>query len=57
MGIYGYAAINNPTFYKENSAMLLGDGTKICDSLLEKVYKRFFWGEGGLGVKIPIVLS
>ena len=37
MGIYGYAAIENPTFYKENTAMLLGDGTRLCDSLYEKV--------------------
>jgi NAD(P) transhydrogenase len=37
IGIHGYAAIENPTFYKENTAMLLGDGTKLCDSLYEKV--------------------
>jgi NAD(P) transhydrogenase len=37
MGIHGYAAIENPTFFKENTAMLIGDGLKICDGLLEKV--------------------
>jgi hypothetical protein len=37
MGIHGYASIENPTFFKENTAMLLGDGTKVCHDLFEKV--------------------
>ena len=36
MGV-GYAAIDNPVFYKNNNAMLLGDAKKICDELLSKV--------------------
>lgn len=33
----GYAAVDNPIFYKPNSAMLLGDAKKTCDQLLAKV--------------------
>lgn len=33
----GYAAVDNPIFYKENTAMLLGDAKKTCDLLLNKV--------------------
>lgn len=33
----GYAAVDNPVFYKANTAMLLGDAKKTCDSLLSKV--------------------
>lgn len=33
----GYAAVDNPIFYKPNSAMLLGDAKKTCDQLLNKV--------------------
>ncbi|KAF8768184.1 NAD(P) transhydrogenase like protein [Argiope bruennichi] len=33
----GYAAVDNPIFYKENTAMLLGDAKKTCDALLNKV--------------------
>ena len=32
----GYAAVDNPIFFKNNTAMLLGDAKKTCDSLLEK---------------------
>jgi NAD(P) transhydrogenase len=30
----GYAAVDNPIFFNENNAMLLGDAKKSCDSLL-----------------------
>lgn len=33
----GYAAVDNPIFYKPNTGMLLGDAKKTCDSLLNKV--------------------
>ncbi|CAG0906128.1 unnamed protein product [Cyprideis torosa] len=33
----GYAAVDNPIFYKSNTAMLLGDAKKTCDALLTKI--------------------
>merc|ERR1711920_458319 len=33
----GYAAVDNPVFYKENTDMLLGDAKTTCDSLAAKV--------------------
>lgn len=33
----GYAAVDNPIFFKENTAMLLGDAKKTCDALLGKL--------------------
>lgn len=33
----GYAAVDNPVFYKPNTAMLLGDAKKTCDALASKV--------------------
>ncbi|XP_074027106.1 NAD(P) transhydrogenase, mitochondrial [Leptinotarsa decemlineata] len=33
----GYAAVDNPIFYKPNTSMLLGDAKKTCDQLLAKV--------------------
>lgn len=33
----GYAAVDNPVFYKTNTSMLLGDAKKTCDQLLAKV--------------------
>lgn len=33
----GYAAIDNPVFYKPNTFMLLGDAQKTCDALLRLV--------------------
>jgi NAD(P) transhydrogenase len=32
----GYAAVDNPIFFKENTNMLLGDAKKTCDALLSK---------------------
>ncbi|KAK2193652.1 hypothetical protein NP493_9g04024 [Ridgeia piscesae] len=37
----GYAAVDNPIFFKENTSMLLGDAKKTCDSLLTKVKERY----------------
>ncbi|XP_043533343.1 NAD(P) transhydrogenase, mitochondrial-like [Chiloscyllium plagiosum] len=33
----GYAAVDNPIFYKPNSSMLLGDAKKTCDALQGKI--------------------
>lgn len=33
----GYAAVDNPIFFKHNTSMLLGDAKKTCDALLAKV--------------------
>ncbi|XP_071479344.1 NAD(P) transhydrogenase, mitochondrial-like [Diadema antillarum] len=33
----GYAAVDNPIFFKENSSMLLGDAKKTCDALLGRL--------------------
>lgn len=32
MGV-GYAAVDNPIFFKPNTSMLLGDAKAICESL------------------------
>lgn len=37
----GYAAVDNPIFYKPNTSMLLGDAKKTCDALLAKVKESF----------------
>ena len=37
----GYAAVDNPVFYKENTSMLLGDAKKTCDALLAKVKELY----------------
>jgi len=36
----GYADLDNPVFYKENTEMLLGDAKKTADSLAAKVRER-----------------
>jgi hypothetical protein len=33
----GYADVANPVFFKENTAMLLGDAKKTCDALQSKL--------------------
>ena len=37
----GYAAVDNPVFYKNNTSMLLGDAKKTCDTLLEKTRAHY----------------
>lgn len=37
----GYAAVDNPIFFKENTSMLLGDAKKTCDGLLQQIRSRY----------------
>jgi len=37
----GYADVDNPVFYKPNTAMLLGDAKKTCDALLAKINDHY----------------
>ncbi len=37
----GYADVDNPVFYKENTSMLLGDAKSTCDALLEKIRSHY----------------
>lgn len=37
----GYAAIDNPIFFKPNTGMLLGDAKKTCDALLNKTKESY----------------
>lgn len=37
----GYAAVDNPVFFKPNTAMLLGDAKKTCDALLSKIKQDY----------------
>lgn len=37
----GYAAVDNPIFFKQNSSMLLGDAKKTCDALLTKIKEHY----------------
>ncbi|CAL1537588.1 unnamed protein product [Lymnaea stagnalis] len=36
----GYAAVDNPVFFKPNTSMLLGDAKKTCDALLNNLKQR-----------------
>jgi len=37
----GYAAVDNPIFFNENNAMLLGDAKKSCDGLLTGLREHY----------------
>ena len=37
----GYAAVDNPVFFKPNTSMLLGDAKKTCDSLLSGLKNHY----------------
>merc|ERR1712121_211620 len=37
----GYAAVDNPVFFKTNTSMLLGDAKKTCDALLTKIQTHY----------------
>merc|ERR1712240_894987 len=37
----GYAAVDNPIFFNENTAMLLGDAKKSCHGLLTKLKEHY----------------
>ncbi|XP_066923291.1 NAD(P) transhydrogenase, mitochondrial-like [Clytia hemisphaerica] len=37
----GYADVDNPVFYKENTSMLLGDAKSTCDALIAKINEHY----------------
>jgi len=37
----GYAAVDNPVFFKPNTSMLLGDAKKTCDALVTKIRSEY----------------
>ncbi|CAF0796416.1 unnamed protein product [Rotaria sp. Silwood1] len=45
----GYAAVDNPIFFKQNTSMLLGDAKKTCDKLLAKLKIDYEEGEASTG--------
>ncbi|CAJ1393911.1 unnamed protein product [Effrenium voratum] len=56
----GYADLDNPVFYKENTEMLLGDAKKTSDSLAAMVRERFEKAASGAhqrGIALKAFLS
>ena len=45
MGV-GYAAVDNPVFYNENTSMLLGDAKKTCDALKTRTLEWYAANHG-----------
>ncbi|CAM4799862.1 unnamed protein product [Rotaria magnacalcarata] len=45
----GYAAVDNPIFFKPNTSMLLGDAKKTCDKLLAKLKSDYDDGGSSSG--------
>jgi len=37
----GYADVDNPVFFKENTSMLLGDAKSTCDALVAKIHEYY----------------
>jgi len=37
----GYAAVDNPVFFNENTSMLFGDAKSTCDKLLKNITEKF----------------
>jgi len=37
----GYADVDNPVFYKDNTFMLLGDAKSTCDALLARIKQHY----------------
>ena len=37
----GYAAVDNPVFFKPNTQMLLGDAKVVCDQLKSRVQDHY----------------
>ena len=37
----GYAAVDNPIFFKDNTSMLLGDAKQTCDNLLSQLKHKY----------------
>ncbi len=37
----GYAAVDNPVFFKPNTQMLLGDAKVVCDALKSRVHDHY----------------